>query len=626
MAGEGLLNETAIELNTDLDVSTYANQAIVLDYLNTVAVLESDLYDVTTNPDGISQALIDSFIYALDTTAPYLTNVNPLAQGIDTHYYDTFLNTHIDNMFPSVGQYITYLQIAMGHMDVANTYVNSAVNGAALTEQTFTSGDALMSGNITALSTDVHAFATELVNTGFLFSFTKVDNIGTPQALLESLMSINMIATIADELEAQGVDMFDLQAAINDNPESILKPAAQKRCYDAFVTVTGAKLEQILSVMQFTTTGITALSDLLDLTKIFPTTYTTLTAPNNGTLENIYINATDIAPYVAAYDLAAPAVMPPDQTRANIAFAISLGQIKGIINSSPQQLGEAATAIESNSGLTNTSALTEALPASTSAFFLAEMGGGTGPDGTFYLTDLVGTPAGVPHVANQATLNSVISTWETTGELDWIHYTLEVIRDVVAGVYTVADPPPTPPDPQTYHVEIPNPHAVDPSIPGNGIHADKTAALVDLIDTVLPDGITVLTDANLTDHADATAAYIGSITSIKTELEQLWESEVRFEVTYLPGFETADPLRNGIPANKKTTLAFAENLHQHGKKTSKGDVAEILEILATDTQGGDAIIGAMREGRNLDKLNEANVSSDNLINDQPSTVEPGNIS
>jgi len=48
--------------------------------------------------------------------------------------------------------------------------------------------------------------------------------------------------------------------------------------------------------------------------------------------------------------------------------------------------------------------------------------------------------------------------------------------------------------------------------------------------------------------------------------------------------------------------------------------------MATDTQGGNAVTASMREGRNLSKLAESGVQSDNLINDQNSLVEPGNIS
>jgi len=601
MAGEGLLTDVpedmALALNTDYDISTYTDQPIVVDYTNTIAVLQSDLVS-GGNPDGISQARIDSVTHALDNTVPFLTNVTPTAQAVDTANYDTLLNQHLVNIFPSNGQFALYLMIAMSQMQTANKYINSAVNGAKLTEQTFTSMDALMSGNITAVSTDVQAWGQELINSGNLFSFAKLGAIGTPQALLESLIAVNMLTSIADELALQGIDVFDLQRVISDDPTRELKPATQKRCYDAFTQVTGSNLEEILVVLEFVTPGIVVLSDLLDLTKVFPDTFQTLTSLNNGVVEDIYIDTEGtIADYVAAFSTPATAFMPVNQAKANYAFCISLMQIKGISKSTPQLIGSAASSIEGNDGLDATGGLTEPLPATTTDAILAKFEGGTGP-------------AGMPQSTNIDIMNTVIDTLETASALDDIEEILLTMRIVISQIWETGAPP---------ELEIPAPW------PGQGLWPTRNSAINNLEDALNTAALALMA-AYPTETADATTAFLGSTSSVVNEIKQLWAADIQFETTYVTGFETNDPTLNGIPKDDKTTLSFAENLHSYGKKTSKGDIVVILEAMATDTQGGNAIIASMREGRNLSKLAESGVSSDAKIDDQNSLVEPGNIS
>ena len=53
-----------------------------------------------------------------------------------------------------------------------------------------------------------------------------------------------------------------------------------------------------------------------------------------------------------------------------------------------------------------------------------------------------------------------------------------------------------------------------------------------------------------------------------------------------------------------STKSFVQNLPYYGQLTAEGDAAEFLESLAdVTTLGGQAIIGAMREGRNQARLN-----------------------
>jgi hypothetical protein len=73
-----------------------------------------------------------------------------------------------------------------------------------------------------------------------------------------------------------------------------------------------------------------------------------------------------------------------------------------------------------------------------------------------------------------------------------------------------------------------------------------------------------------------------------------------------------------IPGDKNSVYAFVQNLPVYGQLTANGDAAEFLEALAnTTTLGGQAVIGAMREGRNQQRLNESGLYNANQIPSNP---------
>jgi len=72
------------------------------------------------------------------------------------------------------------------------------------------------------------------------------------------------------------------------------------------------------------------------------------------------------------------------------------------------------------------------------------------------------------------------------------------------------------------------------------------------------------------------------------------------------------------PGDKNSVYAFVQNLPYYGLLTASGDAAEFLENIAdTTTLGGQAIVGAMREGRNNARLSAAGLYNTNQIPSNP---------
>lgn len=614
MAGQGLIEDTALELNADIQtqLTAYLALSFISNFSATVSALEADEYDMTLNPYGISSGVINSVRHVFDSTLPGATNIIPTGQGITVDNFDEFLDNHIGNMWTgSNGVFCQRLQVAGGFVEQMNSFVNSAVNGQSLCAGTFQGMDALSTGNISLVNTDTQTFGTELQASGELYNFKNINIVSTPQGLADALVRTNTISNVAEQLEAQGIDAFELQNAIESNDDIDMKPVAQKRLYNAFKNVTGAQLEEILLVMGFETTGITTLADLLDLRKVFPQSYATMQTVIDGDAKLIFINGS-ISPDTATLESPLEQSYPAAQAKAAKAFSQALQQIKNIHESTPQQLGAGAAAIEMNTGLGAITALASPMPAATTTFYQTQVGGGSGPDGTFFVTDLVGTPAGIPYVENLTTINTNMNTLQTAGAFNDVYQVFDVMSDVAAGTFDL-----NPGVDGTLDIQ-------PPSLPASGFwptHDAAINALIAHLNTIVMPALLSAYNSEVTAINDA---FTDSYTHILTELDSLKKAQITFLTTLTTTYD--DPLAVVPPANTQAILGFASSLPSIGKKTDKGNVAEILEGMATNTQSGQAIIGAMREGRNDKKFNDAGIKASNKIDDSPKTVIPGNIS
>lgn len=625
MAGQGLLEDTALAVDAEMSsqLSDYTSQTFITTKFNVmVSKVQADEYDMSTNPYGTSSSVISNVIHSMDVKFPGASNVIPTGLGITTTYFSTFLQNHIDNLsyvspsstpYMDNGVFCQRLQVASGYADYMNTFVNSAVNGQTLSASTFQSMDALTTANIALVNPDTQTFGQELQASGDLYNFNNVNIISTPHGLAEALVRTNTLSSVAEQLEEQGIDTFDLREAIESNPDTAMKPLAQKRLYRAFSNVTGTQLEEILLVLGFETPGITVLTDLLDLRKVFPESFDTLQVVLGGTVTNIYLSDDALSSSVEALSSPLEQSFPPRQAKAAKAFGCSLQQIKSIHESSPQALGAAAETIEKNTGLDFINALTGPMPTDTVTFYKTEVGGGNGPESTFFVTDLIGTPAGVPHTENLTTINDTLDALTLAGAFAAAN--IELVFTVIGGVAdgTYDDNPGV--DGQ---VTLPT---VGLSVDGNTYptHDAAITALLSELDTALDTLVSSYGD-EVTAIGDA---FSDSIDHVLSELENLTEAQITFITTYT-GYD--DPLAVVPSVSKQSVLSFATSLPTFGQKTDKGNMAEILEYMATNTRGGEAVIGAMREARNGQKFNEAGIKADNKIDDSPQTVIPGDIS
>ena len=294
-------------------------------------------------------------------------------------------------------------------------------------------------------------------------------------------------------------------------------------------------------------------------------------------------------------------IIPADQALANKALQAGLEQIKNIFDATLPGLAGATVELESNVGLDAINNLTAPLPANVIAYFSTTLATGSGPDGLFLLTDLIGSITGVNISAPLANTTAILNTM--TSEGDFVALTngttgvYTVMEDTAAGDYTAVDPS----DPLIFVTTIPF------GLPGTGTYTANTSsasianAFSNGLNPAMVSTVSSIVSANPDQVAETTANFTVICNQLLTEQTNLALADVQFA--------------NLVPGIQPFGLVYS--LASNGLDVVEGGTAFVLQSVAnTATQGGQAIISTMREARNQELLNVAGMQTDILISDQ----------
>jgi hypothetical protein len=260
-----------------------------------------------------------------------------------------------------IGRFAQGFLGVQGYINIVNSFINSVENSQTYLGPTFTDMANLTTNNISLVTTDMPKFAVDLRNTGKLINTKNLELFGTPAGLLQQLANVagttgSSLPGVIDQLKninstnsRQALTDAEIRTLINDNRVSLFNSTGvstqefdqlQKIAYQAMANVTGQELADVLSVLEVSTPNIGAMTDLLDLKKIFPNSYQTLQMPTASGPMPIYLSdgAVDqtLAP-VINQALPTPSgcdelgkIIPPDQAVANKAMQSALQQITNI--------------------------------------------------------------------------------------------------------------------------------------------------------------------------------------------------------------------------------------------------------------------------------------------------------
>lgn len=290
-------------------------------------------------------------------------------------------------------------------------------------------------------------------------------------------------------------------------------------------------------------------------------------------------------------------IIPADQALAFKALQAGLEQVKTVFNATLPILANSAITMETAKGLTGIESLPRPLPANVIAFYETQFYNGSGPNGTLYLTDVIGTPTGC--VMN-VSLSSVTSTLETmTVEGDFATLTnpstgvYTVMATTAAGTYTFDD------GFGNYITTIPG------GLPGAGSYGPANTAnatIQDAFDNGLNPAMISLVGVIVTNNANqvsnTTAAFGNICVQIQTENINIASANIDF---------------GNLLANQ-TPWSLVTSLSNNGLDTNEGGSAFVLQSLANvATQGGQAVIATMRQARNQQRLDNSGIGTQIIV-------------
>ena len=207
------------------------------------------------------------------------------------------------------------------------------------------------------------------------------------------------------------------------------------------------------------------------------------------------------------------------------------------------------------------------------------------PCGAFIITDFLGTAAGIPMNRYVSQANELIAFNVAAGQADMLALLecYDEMRAVVDG-----SPP--------FTISI-----AGVPLPGNP-YADYDSALAALIT-----------------RADQAVGAILSAIPAAAESAQGWTVMAQHFANEAVFQDKAGIDFATIPGNQELPITvFITALSSYGQDTAEGGTAQFLESIANvEVQAGQAIVGAMREGRNNETLDAESVRHDNVIPDAP---------
>ena len=547
------------------------------------------------------------------------------------------------NILGDASKFGSILGAAEGFVGSSNQMIAAATNAAgSFAGGTFPGMDSISTGGLSGITNALPDFGADLGSLGSTIDFASIGDLGSPGQLLKNMDLAGSLGPMYEKVAAIKIDpglagslggsLSSVTNAISNKTGGLsigdlgisssdiaqLGPALpnniQGQVFDAFNELNTAELGDVKGILKNTQSAIVSGGDLMNPQKLFPTSFSTLTAPlRTASVGDRAIYSASGAVNAEFDSLGAPLVgaLPEDLAVANGALARSFGQVKGIESTNNQTLTTAATNLETLKDLPLVKDQTVYVEPAVITYWTSQYSVqdniqlATGPDGTYQLSDAIGYAAGYNSVAplqqNQILLQELIDSgalnvFYAAGSSSSSSTGILIIMDYfVAGAYD-------PIAPATDYI-------IPPGVYGAGTYATQELAW----NAIIAAAKTLMQ----TFYNDYTQAQ-----TIQRNFKRLQEQQAREKLIRAK----IDLDLDTVPANTNNAIQLAANLPNYALDTSAGGSAELLErVMNFDSTGGQASVAAMREARNIDKLTNANIVQDGPIPITP-PANPGSLS
>jgi hypothetical protein len=527
------------------------------------------------------------FIPMLTNTPPYYYTMDFYSTTCKYGFLGEFAVQAYEEFYINNGSYSDFfntLSTILGYKDTTNDVIDGLSLGLTHLDGIYSNMNDLITSDITGVSISTFFWGQDLIKLGRALDLQTIQTFGNPDNLLRTLAANKAITTgLNIVFAAAGLDSNDITDIINgktaDNNQ-------QKLLYACYTLISGSDLAEILMPLNCHTQNLETLADLLNLRKIFPKSYETLTFPqynsqpretNSKTYYLLY-NGTQVNKIPSlSYGTRLFGIIPSDIAYAADAFSMSMRQIKNIQNIDIEKFAQVVTNLENVNDLqvngTNTPTNKQAIESA-----LSKIAYGSNVNGKFRTVDFL------------ASMTNLLYPWK---EVDDALVKLSKLPEITELQALL----------QSLYNELNKPLGTITSQD----FSDKVQPKIDLIN--------ILVTGMFYSHQDL----VIPINDLYNRLGAGLAREQYIRKKAIPG---------GIEFTTSSTMdvySFVDSLNTYSLETEPGQTAVVLENIANGvTLGGQSLVGSMREARNSQRMGLMGGELDNKVVTTPLSVPVAN--
>lgn len=521
-------------------------------------------------------------------SAPILTNTPPIAYYFDPNstnckfgFMGQFAVQAFEEFHLLTGSYSDFFSTfstILGYKDTSNGVIESLSTSITHLDGIYSNMNDLITGDITGVSLSTFFWGQDLIKLGRALDLQNIQYFGNPDSLLRTIAKNKaMTSSLNIAFNAAGLSSNEITSIINGQTANNNQ---QKLLYACYNLISGTDLADVLIPLNCHTEKLDTLADLLNLKKIFPSSYQTLTFPqynsepkttNSKTYYLLYEGSQVNKIPSLSYGSRLFGIIPQDIAYAADAFSMSMRQVKNIQNIDIEKFAQVVTNMENVSDLdVNSTSVPVSLAAVNSA--LSKIALGSNTNGKFRTSDFFGC------------MTNLVYDWKGLKEgIDKLTE-LPEISTLVMHLDTIFTGLSTPNFTSTDFQNL-----VQPSI----------AAIDNLVNEM----------------AAAHDDIIGPISGLYNIMGGKLRREQTVRTKAIPGGVS---ITSSSPAD---IYSFIDNLSTYSSETEPGETASVIENIAdTSTLGGRNLIGSMREARNSQRMGLMGGELDNKIEITPVTL------
>jgi hypothetical protein len=527
---------------------------------------------------------------------------------------------------------------ADAYAQTANSFINAAENAGNWLNKTFTSMENTITAGVNGVSSWFEGLGDDISKLGNTISWENLANLGSPGQLIANLENSGTLGPLYDKLGNIQIDprtaqqlgvnitnallnrgelrLRDLGIDLNQiaRQGASLPAGIQKEIYTTLTTLTPTEVSQVKGILGNTQIAVQKGQDLLNPQKLFASSSSTLTTPiRTGSVgfRGIYTADGAVNPELDDLGENLKGIIPDDLAVTNAALGRSLQQIKGISQSGTDVLAANISQLENLRDLPLVADQSQYVTPGVIDFWkdyyglysTTDLPLTTGNNGQYVLSDIIGWVAGYNSslpLSENVTLSQSLVSQGAFDEFTQGQGIYETIQEFAAGTFgpvnVAVDPMVDPPE---WEVEIPAGWAAAGTY---GPFSTSLEAFEDAwINGIVP--FTVLANVDIVSNYPEGKAVFDNDTT--------WQNQYGREVL---NRQRIDLIPENIVPTDQIAISFGQSLPNYGTNTEFGGPAMWLERVANASSlGGQAMIAAMREGRNQKRLSDAGLQADTAI-------------